>query len=90
MQNLELEYGIYIIGGSIGAVLLFVLLFIQLINYIRKLNQEIKENKNKNKNRLILGVIFLIFTIAIVGSSYLVYSLLINNEQRPNINLYLR
>lgn len=90
MQNLELDYGIYFLGGSIGAVILFVLLFIQLINYIRKLNQEIKENKNKNRNRLILGVIFLLIISVVLGSSYLVYSLLINNEQRPNTNLYLR
>jgi len=77
-------------GGSSGALIIFVIILIQLFRYIRKLNQEIKENKNKNRNRFIIAFISLVIISLIGGSFYLVYSFIINNQPTPPTYLYLR
>jgi uncharacterized membrane protein len=80
-------------GGGVVAIIVFVMGIIKLINYIRKLLQEIKENKNKNKNRSILGIILLIFIVLISGLIYGGYMLYNENNKQPvsipfsNINL---
>jgi hypothetical protein len=80
---LNLQSGIFIFGGSIITIIVLIII-------IRKLNQEIKENKNINRNKILLAGVYLLLFGIVSGNSYLIYSLIINNQTKSPAYLYLR
>jgi uncharacterized membrane protein len=83
MFNQDYSWAIYS-GGIVGLIILILL----ILNHIKNLNKEIKENKNKNRNRFIITILYLLIISIIGGSGYLFYITFLQNN-RPVVSIPL-